>query len=417
MSESQAIHIRAEFPPKLHFLFDPYRYKVAFGGRGGAKSWSYARALLILALRKRLRILCARELQVSISDSVHKLLKEQIETMALGSSYVVTQHSIIGRNGSEFLFCGIRSNITKVKSMEGIDICWVEEAERVSEESWSVLIPTIRKSGSEIWVSFNPDAETDPTYARFISNAPPESMVVKIGWQDNPWISTELIKEKDYSYRVDPDAADHVWGGKPKRISKSTVLFGKYIVEEFAPQEDWTPLYGADFGFARDPTVIIKAWVHGRKLYIEHEAYGMGVETVDLPDLFAKVPGAKHHTIRADGARPENISHLRNNGFPKIMACEKWAGSVEDGVSHLRSYEKIIIHPRCRHTVDEAGLWSYKTDRLTGDVLPELVPRHDHCWDSVRYACGPLIKSRNNFSEWRLDLNAGLGGSGLRDFG
>ncbi len=387
--------IDVQLPRKLHgLLFSPARYKVAHGGRGGAKSWGFARAALVKAAGKPLRILCARELQNSIQDSVHQLLKEQIGELGMGQLFDVQQSVIRGHNGSEFIFSGLRSNITKVKSMEGIDIVWVEEAETVSDESWKVLIPTIRKPGSEIWVSFNPREKTDPTYKRFVLSPPPGAMVVQIGWKDNPWLPDVLKAEKDYLYSVDPEAAAHVWGGETRQVTDAQVLRGRYVVESFEPGKDWSgPHYGADWGFSVDPTTLIRCWVNGRVLYIEHEAYGVGVDLDDTPKLFDRVPESRTHTIRADNSRPETIAHMRRHGFNRIIGCVKGKGSVEDGVEHLRSYERIVIHPRCEHAAEEARLWSYKVDHLTQDVLPVLVDKHDHCWDATRYALEPIIRA------------------------
>lgn len=390
--------LAAEFPSKLEPLFRPARYKVLYGGRGGAKSWGAARALLVLAAQRRLRALCAREFQISIIDSVHKLLAEQIDALGLSRVYDVQQASIrCTLTGSEFIFSGLRSNATKIKSMEGVDICWVEEAQTVSAESWEILVPTIRKPGSEIWATLNPDQDDDPTYVRFIKSPPPGAVVIHVGWQDNPWIPQVLLDEKDYLYRVDPEAAAHVWGGQTRRNSVAQVLRGRYVVESFEPVTSpeglaWSgPYYGADWGFAVDPTTLVRLWVHGRTLYVEHEAYGVGVDLDDTPALFERVPGAKKHTIRADSSRPETISHMRRHGF-QMLGAAKGPGSVEDGVEHLRSYEKIIIHPRCERTAEEARLWSYKVDKLTGDVKPELADKHDHCWDAIRYGLEPIIQ-------------------------
>ncbi len=206
--------MRAEFPERLAFLFQPKRYKVAWGGRGSAKSWSIARALLIIAAQKTKRILCAREFQNSIQDSVHKLLAEQIKLLGMEDQYVVQKTTIVHRvTGSEFIFYGLRHNIDSLKSMEGIDIAWVEEAHTVSGSSWEKLIPTIRKAGSEIWVSFNPELETDETYKRFVLDPPTESIVEKINWRDNPWLSDELRQEKDDLKAKDVDAYLNVWEG------------------------------------------------------------------------------------------------------------------------------------------------------------------------------------------------------------
>jgi phage terminase large subunit len=404
---SNPILIRAEIPEKLRFLFEPHRYKVVHGGRGGAKSWSMARALLIRSLTTQTRVLCARELQVSITDSVHQLLSSQIEALGYSPFFHVTRSSIrCTVSGSEFIFAGIRSNITKIKSMEGIDVAWVEEAEAVSKESWSVLVPTIRKEGSEIWVSFNPDLETDDTYRRFIKSPPPAAKVVEIGWQDNPWFPETLRAEKDHLYSVDADAAAHIWGGKTRSLSDALVLAGKVSVEPFEPAADWDgPYQGADWGFANDPTVLIRCWVHEDRLYIEHEAYGVGVEITDTPALFDTVPSGRKYVTRADNARPETISHMRGNGYAKMVAAKKGPGSVEDGVAHLRGYAKIVIHPRCRHAIDESRLWSYKKNKA-GDVLPILIDKHDHCWDSARYALEPIMKRRKR-SPMKFNSEAG----------
>lgn len=384
----------ADFPDKLSFLFDSHRYKVAYGGRGGAKSWGFARAALIQAARKRLRAGCFRELQISIADSVHKLLAEQVEALGLSSFYEVQQATIRGRNGSEFLFSGLRSNATKIKSMEGLDIAWVEEAQCVSETSWEILIPTVRKQDSEIWVSFNPDLESDPTYQRFVVNPPPGAHVVQIGWQDNPWLPDVLREECAYLYRVDPEAAAHVWGGATRRNSQAAVLRGRYRVESFTPQAGWNgPYQGADWGFGVDPSALVRCWVHERCLYVEHEAYGVGVDLDDTPALFDKVPKAREYVTRADCSRPETISHMRRHGYTRVVACHKGPGSVEDGVEHLRSYEAMVIHPRCVQTAQEARLWAYKQDKLTGDVLPDLKPGNDHLMDALRYALEPIIRA------------------------
>ena len=212
MDISKAIK-EVQFPQKLAFLFEPQRYKVCYGGLGGAKSWGIARALLILGAKSQLRILCAREFQTSIKDSVHKLLCDQIDSMGLTGFYEITDKSIRGKNGTEFFFVGLRNNVTNVKSIEGVDICWVEEAQTVSKTSWNVLIPTIRKEKSEIWVSFNPELDTDETYQRFVLHSPENCKVVKINWSDNPWFPETLRIEKDALRDRDIEAYNTVWEG------------------------------------------------------------------------------------------------------------------------------------------------------------------------------------------------------------
>lgn len=214
-----ANEVELEFPPKLAFLFKPKRYKVAHGGRGGAKSWGFARALLILATQKPLRILCAREVQKSIKESVHKLLQDQIQALGLGRYWEVQQTVIIGSNGSTISFTGLAQHtVESVKSYEGCDIVWVEEAQTVSKKSWDILIPTIRKEGSEIWVSLNPDLDSDDTYKRFIEDPPENAEVVQINWQDNPWFPSVLEIERVTCQQKRPKDYPNIWEGKCKTV-------------------------------------------------------------------------------------------------------------------------------------------------------------------------------------------------------
>lgn len=223
------MQIDVDFPEKLQFLFQPYRYKVAYGGRGGAKSWNYARALLLQGLDETKLIVCAREIQKSIADSVHRLLASQIELMGLSEYYEILQTTIRSRvNGTEFIFAGLKHNIANVKSLEGADVVWVEEAQTVSKASWDVLIPTVRKEGSEIWIAFNPDLEDDYTYQRFVLDPPPNTHVVKVNWDDNPWFPETLREEKDDLRRRDPVAYRHVWEGYCKQAIEGAI-FAKEI--------------------------------------------------------------------------------------------------------------------------------------------------------------------------------------------
>lgn len=406
--------VKVELPRALLFLVsESARYKVAYGGRGSTKSWNFARALLGLGNSRRLRILCAREFQNSIADSVHKLLADQIAMLRF-AEYQVQKTAITNRlTGTEFLFAGLRHNIESIKSMEGVDICWVEEAERVSEASWQVLIPTIRKPGSEIWVSFNPAQENDPTYQRFVVHPPTNpdgtsaAIVRKVSWKDNPWLPEVLRQEAEYLRRTDPEAYQHVWEGDTWGRSDAQVFNGKWIIDEFTPEPQKTaewfgPYFGADWGFAVDPTALVRCWVHKGKdkdgrpfedLAIEHEAYKHHCEIVDTPALFDSIPQARRYLIRADCARPEMISHMKLAGF-RIEAADKWPGSVEDGITIMRSFRRIVVNPRCRRTAEEMRLYSHKVDKLTGDVQPDLVDKNNHVVDALRYALAPFIKRR-----------------------
>jgi phage terminase large subunit len=410
-------------PPVLAFFFDRrggtpeeridcfgrptpfYRYKVAFGGRGSGKSFCVAQALIIRASQERIRVLCAREFQTSIKESSKQILVEQIEALGLEHIFQCRRDEIeCIETGSMFLFAGLHHNVSSLKSMTSLDVCWVEEADTVSEDSWSKLIPTIRAPGSEIWVTFNPNQESDPTYQRFVPGQPmfdPErTKSVQVSWRDIRQVLPDVLKaELEHLRRVDPDAYQHVWEGGTWSRSEAQVFNGKWIIENFAPitgdrtaVKNWNgPYFGADWGFSQDPTAMTKSWVHGKRLYIEYEAYGIGVDIVDTPALFDKVPDSRRYVIRADCARPETINHMRRAGF-RTEPCAKWTGCVEDGIAYLRSFDKIIVHPRCRHTIEEFRLYSYKTDKLTNDIRPELKPGSDHCIDALRYSLGPLVK-------------------------
>lgn len=221
-----------QFPAKLQCLFKPKRRKVLHGGRGSGKSWAVARALLLLGAQRPLRILCTREVQKSIKDSVHRLLTDQIQSMGLGAQYEVLENEIRGRNGTLFLFAGLAQHtVESIKSFEGVDVVWVEEAQVVTKRSWDVLTPTIRKNGSEIWITLNPDMETDETYKRFVDGQPEESedsFVVQMNWKDNPFFPVTLERERLETLARDPENYDNIWEGKPKRVSDGAIY--KYEV-------------------------------------------------------------------------------------------------------------------------------------------------------------------------------------------
>ncbi len=394
MSRSYGVCV-IELPPKMLELFDsPKRYRGCYGGRGRGASWTFTRAMIARALERKTRILCAREFQNSIADSIHTLLSDQIELLGLSNYFEVQNASITSRNGSEFLFAGLRTNVSKIKSFEGCQIVFVEEAVNVSDNSWQVLIPTIRAVGSEIWLGWNSDLATDPTHIRFVVSPPPNSIIIKSSYLDNPWFGPPLSDEMEHMRRTDTDAFDHVWLGGLITHSNAQIFRGKYSVESFEPGKGWNgPYFGADWGFSQDPTTLVKCWINGRVLYVEYEAYGLGVDIDRTPQMFDAVPGARLHAVRADSARPETISYMQRNGYSQMVSVPKWSGSVEDGIAHLRSYEKIVIHPRCEHAAEEFKLYSFKVDRLSGDVLAEPVDKFNHIIDALRYALHPLIKS------------------------
>lgn len=401
------------FPKKLEPLFRPARFKAPEGGRGSAKSWGVAQALELLGGRAPLRMLCTREFQRSIKDSVHKLLKDTIARLNLGGFYSVTDTAITGRNGTEFIFAGLHSNIGQIKSMEGIDVCWVEEAETVSEDSWRALIPTIRKdspelaaayglpagskTSAEIWVTFNPREAEDPTSKRFLLDPMPGTVVMEMNWRDNPWFPETLRKEMEHDKRTDFDAYEWIWEGKFRKRSKAEIMADKCRVEEFEPDpQAWDgPWGGMDFGYAQDPFSAHKYWAVGNRLYVEHELYQTGLELNDIkPAMLREIPGAERMLWRADNSRPETISHLRSAGL-NVVAASKWAGSVEDGVAYLRSLDSVVIHPRCKGAVREKNLYRWKVDKMTGTVSSVPVDAFNHFWDDCRYALDEAIKMKD----------------------
>lgn len=388
--------MKIQLPSYSTSLFKPFRYKVLYGGRGSAKSHTIARSLLIKASQAPFRILCTREHQTSIKDSVHKLLKDIINEHSL-PGFTITDTAIRHENGSEFIFKGLRLSIDDIKSTEGIDICWVEEAQVVSQKSLDILIPTIRRAGSELWFSFNPYKESDPVYSLFVPKEgppPPNSFISEVNWRDNPWFPEVLKNERDYLMEVNPELAFHIWEGQCLTISDAQIFKGKFEIREFETPSNLSEVYhGLDFGFSRDPLAATRVFPMDGNLYISNEAYrvGLGIEiTADY--IKERIPGIEKYVIRGDSARPEMIDYLKRNGLPFIKACKKWKGCVEDGITYMKTFKKIIIHPECENIAKEFSLYSYKQCKLTGDILPEIIEANDHGIDSVRYALEDFMK-------------------------
>lgn len=376
-----------------------YRYIVFYGGRGGGKSWAIALALLTLCSSLKLRVLCAREIQISIQDSVHKLLKDYIGRIeAFSKFFYITKTSIIGLNGSEFIFKGVSHDPMQIKSLEAIDICWVEEAQKVSEESWNILIPTIRKGQSQFFITFNPHLEDDPTYKRFITNTPPNTYIQKVNFRDNPHFPKELKREMEYLKQVDHDLYLHVWEGYPRTITNAQIFKNKFEVKDFDIEDvvkdgEAIFLYGLDWGFSNDPLATLRAIIFEDCLYIDYEAGGVGIELDHTKDFIDMIPGAKENTIRADSARPESISFVKRQGY-NIVSVDKWGGSVEDGIEYIRTFIKVYIHPRCKETANEFVKYSYKENKITGEILSTPLDKYNHYIDALRYALAPYIKNR-----------------------
>ena len=389
-----------ELPPKLLPVFSPIRgamrYRGAKGGRGSGKSFTFAKMAAIWGLIEPLRILCTRELQVSIKQSFHAELKNAIASEEwLAAAYDVGENYLRGKNGTEFMFYGLRHNMSSIKSMAQIDLCIVEECEDIPESSWVDLEPTIRAPKSEIWCIWNPKKDGSPIDARLVKSSPPRSIVADVNYSDNPWFPPELEELRQTQLeRMEPSMYQHIWDGAYLKHSKAQIFSGKYRQLEFTPDTDWDgPYFGIDWGFSQDPTTGVKCWIHDDDLYIEYDGGKVGLELDDTPEFLTMyVPGIDKYDSYADCARPESISHVKRRGMQRVKSVSKWKGSVEDGIEHIKSYRNVFIHPRCGGTMNEFERYSYKVDRLSGDILPLIVDADNHYIDAIRYALSPMIK-------------------------
>ncbi len=359
----------------------------AHGGRGSGKSHFFAEELIERSIDERVDAVCVRQVQKSLKQSVKKLLENKISEMGVSHYFEVQQTEIHSRHGGVIIFQGMQNHTAdSIKSLEGFDIAWVEEAQSMSQFSLDILRPTIRKPGSQLWFSWNPRFSTDAIEQLLRGpEQPPRSVVVPVNYSDNPWFPEDLRGEMEYDRRRDPDKYKHVWGGAYLENSEKRV-FRNWSIEEFEAPPDAIHRLGADWGFAVDPTVGVRCHIIGRKLYVDYEAYQVGCEIMDTPSLLMSIPDAERWPMVADSARPETISHVRKNGFPKIQPAIKGPRSVEDGVEWLKSFD-IIVHPRCKHTIDELTMYSYKTDPDTDKILPILEDKKNHVIDALRYAC------------------------------
>lgn len=401
-------------------LLEPARFKAYYGGRGSGKSHGMAIVLLLLAKAKPLRILCCREIQNSIKDSIKATLEEYIEKFHWGNFFVSTRDGISGANGSIFIFEGLRHNVASIKSMHGIDICFVDEADMVSTASLELLIPTIRQPGSEIWFAWNPKSPKDAVDQFFRGNdseansklkipwsPPPNSIIREVNYDQNPFFKDSPMRaEMEFVKARDPEKYAHIWLGHYQTHSESRVFHNWRIAERFADGtvEDFDEFnypehrqkipgletvdryyYGADWGYANDPTVLVQIFLIENRLYVKTEAYKIGCEIDNTPQLFDTIPFAKSYPITADSSRPETISYMKRHGYPNIKGAMKGPGSVEDGIEFLKNYD-IIVHPDCIHTIEELSLYSWATDRYTQEILPRLEDSHNHVIDALRYA-------------------------------
>ena len=395
---------RIRLPAKLVPLFAPPRgavqYRAMHGGRGGAKSYGAALMAAVWGYAEPLRILCTREFQASIKESFHAELRGVIEAHPwLADHYDVGVDYLRGRNGTEFLFRGLRHNIQSVKSLAKIDLTIVEEAEDVPDASWLALEATVfRQPKAELWPIWNPSKDGSPVDMRFRKSPPANAKIVEINWGDNPFFPAgmETLRRREQE-RLDPNTYAHIWDGAYLTNSDAQVFGGKWRVSEFDPEASWDgPYQGGDFGYSQDPTAAVRSWINGDTLYVSHDFSRRAVELDQIPgSVGAAIPDFDKHPARWDSASPGSISLIKRGGLPLAIASEKWPGSVEDGIRYLRSFREIVIHPRCTGLISEMRLYSYKVDRLTGDVLAVIVDAQNHVIDALRYAVGPMIRRAN----------------------
>ena len=382
----------------------PATYRGAKGGRSSGKSHEIAGELVERILSNpNYSTVCVREIQKSLKYSAKRLIETKIREFGVSHLFKVTNSEIKHKYGQGiFIFEGMQAhNSDSIKSLEGFDCCWVEEAHSLSQVSLDLLIPTIRKPGSEIIFTWNPDQPEDAVDKFFASN-PDNAVCIHVNYLDNPWCPLNVIDLANDWKRRRPDTYDHVWLGGYNTKADDQVLNGCWREDEFEVQEHWDgPYWGADWGFSVDPSTLMGVYIDtttkpAATLYVRFERYGHGIEINDYPEFFDGEPKCKGEVIRGDNSRPEIISYIQKHGYPLMMAADKWPGSVEDGISTLRGFNEIVIHPDCENTLTEARLWKYKRDRLTDDITTKLIDGNDHCWDAIRYALDQIIQNGNN---------------------
>jgi len=402
------------------------------------KSHAFAELLVDRCMtdKEPVRAVCVREIQLSLKQSVKLLIEDKIKKYDLGGYFRCLDTHIETPKDGMIIFQGMQNHTADtIKSLEGFNIAWIEEAQSLSQRSLKLLRPTIRVPGSEIWASWNPRFATDPIDDFFRGNAPrtenqgpwekpPDSICIKSGWEDNPWFPEVLRAEMEWDRRTDMDKYLHVWDGGYEQHSEARV-FKNWRVEEFETPAGVILRQGGDWGFSVDPTVLLRMFEvippppARKQLFISDEVYKIGCEIDHTPMLFdqlgcrvpidplmeariksgdqallAELAAAGYGSARlwptiADSARPETISYLKRHGYPRVEPAVKGARSVEEGIKFLQGYD-IIIHPRCRHVKDEFTHFCYKTDPKTGEILPVLMEKKNHTIDSARYGIEPI---------------------------
>ena len=387
--------------PIFEPLLESKRYKGAKGGRGSGKSHFFAECIIeTMLINPDARIVCIREIQRSLKFSSKALIESKINSLGVSEYFEITLTEIRAKRGNGLIiFQGMQDHTAdSIKSLEGFDIAWVEEAQNLSKRSLELLRPTIRKENSELWFSWNPENETDAVdsfFKQMQENRATDYVLIHANFSDNPFLPTELFNEQEYDRKFNPSTYEHIWLGGYNTKSDALIFKGKFRVESFNTDGLGNPYHGLDFGFANDPTAAVRCYIHEKKLYISHEAGAVGLE-LDYTAEFLKdrIENIHKYVIRADNARPESISYLKRHGLNMITPTIKGKGSIEDGIEFIRSFEAIIIHERCVEMAREFRLYSYKVDPHSGDILPQILDENNHYIDALRYALEPLIKSK-----------------------
>ena len=380
-------------------LLQPARIKGGKGGRSSGKSHFFGEMLVEEhVINKDLQSVCIREVQKSLKFSAKKLIEDKIRALGVAHLFDITLTEIRRVDGNGIIiFQGMQDHTAdSIKSLEGFDRAWVEEAQSLSKRSLDLLEPTIRKPNSEIWFTWNPDLPDDAVEVLF--NESPDAILVHVNYVDNPFCPEEMVRLAEKTRTADYEKYAHIWLGQFNLKSEKQVFNGKWRVDNFNIDKSFgAPLFGLDFGFSQDPTAATCSYIKDNKLYIRHEAGRIGLELDDTAKFLKdRIPNIDKYTVRADNARPESISFLKRSGLPRVVACEKGKGSIEDGVEFIKSFDEIIIHTDCVETAKEFRLYSYKIDKRTGDILPIIEDDNNHYIDGLRYALEPIMKARKS---------------------
>jgi phage terminase large subunit len=421
---STSIEVEARFPKKLKFLFKPCRYKVAYGGRGSGKSWGFARALLLRCAQKKTRILCTREVQKSIQQSVHQLLADQIAAMGLGPVFDVLATEIRGPHGSQIYFSGLSDQTAEsLKSFEGVDVVWCEEAQAISKRSWDILIPTIRKEGSEIWATYNPQLESDETHQRFVLNPPPDCIAVEMNYWDNPYFPAVLDAERKHAQQtMRAEDYAHIWEGKCKPAVEGAIYFDSMAASIAAGRIREVPHDARlkthvvfDLGMADSMTLILAQkvasevrvihYIEGnQRILADYSAELRGLRLDDQPMNWGGLylPHDGFHTRHQTGK--DDASILRGLGWDVRRVPNQ---GVNTGIDRAREvFPRVYFHkPRTERLVECLKRYRWNINSKTGEAVQPLHDEFSHGADAFRYLALVADDLSNDGGDWDKPIN------------